>query len=75
MPKETLDAVYEDGVFRPLKTPTGLAEHRRVTLTVTAEFVPASLAELAGSMALEDAEDMRNIVEQEFEHVDPSEWQ
>ena len=75
MPKETLDAVYEDGVFRPLKTPTGLTEHRRVTLTVTSEFVPASLAELAGSMALEDAEDMRSIVEQEFEHVDPSEWQ
>ena len=75
MPKETLDAVYEGGGFRPLKPPTGLAEHRRVTLTVSAAEVPASLADLAGSVSPEDAQDMREIIEREFERVDPREWQ
>lgn len=75
MPKETLDAVYEDGVFRPLKPPTGLVEHRRVTLTVTSEVAPSSLADLAGSVPPEDAQDMREIIEREFECVDPREWQ
>ena len=75
MPKVTLDAVYEHGVFRPLKPPSGLAEHRRVTITVTSDAVPSSLADLAGSVSPEDAQDMREIIEREFERVDPREWQ
>ena len=75
MPKVTLDAVYEDGVFRPLQPPTGLTEHRRVTLTVTSETGPSSLADLAGSVSHADAQDMREIIEREFERVDPREWQ
>ena len=75
MPKETLDAVYEDGVFRPLKPPTGLAEHRRVTLTVTCQAVPSSLADIVGSVPVKDAQDMREIIEREFERVDPREWE
>ena len=58
-------------LFRsPLKPPTGLVEHRRVTLTV----VPTSFADLAGSVPPEDAQDMREIIEREFERVDPREW-
>lgn len=73
--KKTLEAVYENGVFRPLKRPEGLAEHRRVTLTVTAEEAPSSLADIAGSISADDAREMREIVEREFERVDPREWQ
>ena len=73
--KKTLEAVYENGVFRPLKRPDGLAEHRRVMLTVTAEEAPSSLADSAGSISADDAREMREIIEREFERVDPREWQ
>ena len=73
--KKTLEAVYENGVFRPLKRPEGIAEHRRVTLTVSAEDRSSSLADLAGRISLDDAREMREIVEREFECVDPREWQ
>jgi hypothetical protein len=42
---------------------------------VTAEEKPSSLADLAGRIAPDDAEEMREIVEREFECVDPREWQ
>ena len=73
--KKTLEAVYENGVFRPLKRPEGIAEHRQVTLTVTAEEKPSSLADLFGRISADDAEEMRTIVEREFERVDLREWQ
>ena len=73
--KKTVEAVYENGVFRPLMRPEGIAEHGQVTLTVTAEEKAFSLAECAGRIAQEDAEEMRAIVEREFERVDPRAWQ
>ena len=73
--KETLPAVFENGVFKPLTRPNGIAEHRQVTLTVTVEDTPSSLADLAGCMLPEDAEEMRDIIEREFERVDPREWE
>lgn len=73
--KETLEAVYENGVFRPLKRPEGIAEHRQITLTVTAEEKPSSLADVARRISPDDAREMREIVEREFERVDAREWQ
>jgi len=32
---QTLQAVYENGVFRPLSAPEGVPEHTRVTLSIT----------------------------------------
>lgn len=70
-----LKAVYENGVFRPLTRPEGIAEHGRVMLTITAEEHPTSLADLAGRISADDAQEMRAIVEREFERVDLREWQ
>ena len=72
--KKTVEAVYENGVFRPLTRPEGIAEHRQVTLTVTAEDRTSSLADFAGRISADDAEEMRSIVEREFERVDLREW-
>jgi len=73
--KETFRAVFENGVFRPLERPKGLPEHREVTLTVTVDEAPSSLADFAGRLSPDDAREMREIVEREFERVDPREWQ
>ena len=50
--------------------PSGIREHGRVTLMVTGAIAPGSLVDLHGSMPSEDADEMREIVEREFESVD-----
>ena len=72
--KETLKAVFENGVFRPLRRPEGLADRSEVTLTVTVDKRPSSLADFAGRISSEDAQEMREVIEREFERVDPREW-
>jgi predicted DNA-binding antitoxin AbrB/MazE fold protein len=71
---KTLEAVYENGVFKPLTTPSGIGEHRRVTLTVTDAEGLGSLAECSGRISGADAQEMRDIVHREFERVDAGEW-
>lgn len=72
---KTLQAVYENGVFRPLTRPDGIAERGHVMLTVTAVERPSSLGDLAGCISSDDAEEMHAIVEREFERVDLHKWQ
>jgi len=71
---ETIPAVFENGVFRPLRRPRGLVEHHHVTLTVDVEEQVSALAEVSGSLAPEDAQELREIIDREFERVDPREW-
>ena len=71
---ETIPAVFENGVFRPLRRPKGLVEHDQVTLTVDVEVEASPLSEVAGSLSSEDAEELQEIIEREFERVDPREW-
>jgi predicted DNA-binding antitoxin AbrB/MazE fold protein len=73
--KETLKAVFENGVFRPLRRPKGLAERHEVTLTVTVDEGSSSLVDFAGRISSDDAREMREVIEREFERVDPCEWQ
>ena len=68
---ETIPAVFENGVFRPLRRPKGLVEHHHVTLTVDVE---EPLSDASGSLSPEDAQELREIIDREFERVDPSEW-
>jgi predicted DNA-binding antitoxin AbrB/MazE fold protein len=64
------DAVYENGVFRPLTRPEGIAENWCVTLTVAVEERSSFLADLAGRISADDAHKMRAIVERAFGRVD-----
>lgn len=74
MPK-TIEAVYEDGVFRPLRPIKGLKKHQKVTITLkkpTKKKHP--LEGLCGILPDEDAAEMLRGVEEEFEKVDLNEW-
>jgi predicted DNA-binding antitoxin AbrB/MazE fold protein len=71
--QETIETVYENGVFRPLKPVAGIADHRRVTITITS-VEPHPLADCVGIMPDEDADEMRRIIQDEFERVDPDDW-
>lgn len=70
---QTIPAVFEDAVFRPLRRHTGLAEHHHVTLTVDVEEQVPALAEVSGSLSTEDVEELREMIDREFERVDPRE--
>jgi predicted DNA-binding antitoxin AbrB/MazE fold protein len=63
---ETFEAIYEDGVFKPVSVSSGLREHSRVTLTVTDAAAPGPLAEVFGLMPAEDADEIREIVDRAF---------
>ena len=60
---ETIPAVFENGVFRPLRRPRGPVEEPL-----------SALAEVTGSLSAEDAQELREIIDSEFERVDPREW-
>jgi predicted DNA-binding antitoxin AbrB/MazE fold protein len=73
---QKVDAIYENGVFRPLDPPQGLADHARVTLRVeSAARTRNDLSCCVGSLPDEDAAELTRIIESEFERVDPREWQ
>jgi predicted DNA-binding antitoxin AbrB/MazE fold protein len=67
-----LEAVYANGVFRPLVKPEGIPE--RVILTV-AEERSSLLRDVVGSISAVDADEMLEIVEREFQRVDSRDWQ
>lgn len=72
---QTVEAIYEDGLHRPIQPLEGVAEHSRVRVTVeVAELAPHPLADCFGILPDEDAEEMRRIIEAEFEQVHPDEW-
>jgi predicted DNA-binding antitoxin AbrB/MazE fold protein len=70
----TVEAVYENGVLRPLEPLEDLKEHERVRITIETDEGGHPLADCIGILPDEDAEEMRQIIEQEFEKVDLSEW-
>ena len=71
----TIKAIYEGGVLRPLEVIEGIAEHAQVNLTVEAiEQSGNGLADCIGILPDDDAAEIRQIVESEFEQVNLSDW-
>lgn len=75
---QTVDAVYENGVLRPLTALTGVPEHGAVRLTVMVAIAGGEarrpLSNCVGILPDVDAREMRSAIEREFEGVDPDEW-
>jgi len=72
--QRTIEAVYTQGVLRPVETLQGLAENQRVMVTVTPAAAPNPLAGWHGGMSDEDAREMIAIIDAEFEKVNPDDW-
>lgn len=72
---QTIEAIYENGVLRPLQPLEKIAEHARVKVTVEVEEPVHPLADCVGILPDEDAKEMLGIIENEFEKVNLSEWQ
>lgn len=72
---KTVEAVYEDGTFRPVLPIKGLRKHQRVNITIETSLKKEHpLHELCGILPDEDAKEMLKIVKEEFEKVDINEW-
>ena len=71
-----VEAIFENGVFRPLQPVSGLDERSRVRLSVEAESANGQdLTDCIGILPDEDAAEMLRIIESEFERVDLRDWQ
>ncbi|MCL5423297.1 MAG: antitoxin family protein [Nitrospirae bacterium] len=74
MPK-IIEAIYEDGVFRPLSPIKGLKKHQKVSITLKKPIKKKHPLEgLCGILPDEDAAEMLKVVDEEFEKVDMDEW-
>jgi predicted DNA-binding antitoxin AbrB/MazE fold protein len=69
---QTVDAIYEDGILRPIQPLEGIAEHCKVKVTIEVGERIYSLAECVGILPDEDAEEMRNIIEADFAQGHPA---
>ncbi len=71
--KKIIHAIYEHGVLRPLEPLEEIAEKSEVALTIEYPS-PHPLKDIFGTLPREDADEMRKIIDEEFERVDLNEW-
>lgn len=71
----TIEAVFENGILRPLIPIKGLRSRQKVRITLETSIKQKHpLAGLCGTLPDKDAAEMLKVIEDEFEKVDMSEW-
>jgi predicted DNA-binding antitoxin AbrB/MazE fold protein len=70
---QTIEAVYEDNVLKPVKPLRGIMEHENVIVIVRPHHAKKCLHDLVGTLTHEEAVEMQNIIDGEFENVE-GEW-
>jgi predicted DNA-binding antitoxin AbrB/MazE fold protein len=72
--QKTLEAIFENGVLKPVEPLTWLSEKEKVIIAVTLPDIPHPLAGWIGGMSADEAEEMTQIIESAFEQVNADEW-
>lgn len=70
----TIEAIFANGVLRPLAPVDFLDENRRVTLTVAVPEGKRPLSGWVGGLSDADAKEMLRVINAEFEQVNPDDW-
>ena len=70
---KTLEAIYEDGILRPLEALEGLSDHSKVRITIDFEE-RHPLLQFAGILSDREAAELRRTIQDEFERIDPNAW-
>ena len=69
-----LEMIWENGVLNPVQPLLGLEEHQRVQVTIHADDAVAAsagrFARFAGTMTPEEAREMEQLIEREFERIE-----
>ncbi len=68
-----IEAIYEDELLKPLAPIEGLKKHARVWLILCPRPEKKALWELAGTLTHEEAQEMRQVIDKEFEKIE-GEW-
>ncbi|MBH8562139.1 antitoxin family protein [Nostoc sp. CENA67] len=72
---QTIEAIYENGVLRPLQTLIGVAEHSKVKIIIECQQTqPHPLLQFAGILSDEEAAQLQSVIDQEFEQIDSNGW-
>lgn len=72
---QTIEAIYENGVLRPLQALVGLEEHSKVKITVEPEAASAHpLLQFAGILTDAEATELQTTILQEFEQIELNGW-
>ena len=70
---QTIEVIYENKVLKPVKEIYGLKEHGKATVILCIPLEKASLQKLSGTITHEEAREMTEFIEKEFEGVE-GEW-
>ncbi len=70
---QTVDAIYSNGVLRPVRPLAGLPENATVKVTVESAS-PRPFDGWVGGVSSEDASLMRRVIDEEFERVEADDW-
>ncbi len=71
----TVEAVYEGGVLRPLEPLDDLPDKSYVRITIhPRDCSGRRVAECAGSLSLQAANELKQIIERDFERTVPAIW-
>ena len=72
---QTVEAMYENGVLRPLKALEGFPERCKVKLTIASEETALhQLLQFAGILSDEEAADLQRLIVDECESIEPNAW-
>jgi len=73
--RQTVEAIYEDGVLRPLEVLEGVPEHSKVKIAIGCDKTPPHpLLQFAGILSDEEAAQLRQSIQETFGKVDPHGW-
>jgi predicted DNA-binding antitoxin AbrB/MazE fold protein len=70
---QTIDAVYEDNVLKPVRPLKGIMEHQNVVVTVRLHPTKKSLRDVAGTLTHDEAREQQRLIDEEFEKIE-GEW-
>ena len=71
---QIVEAVYENGMLRPVTPIAGLRERQHVQISIESEKPPHPLLKHCGTVSDKDTAEIQRIIEDEFEKVDPNDW-
>ncbi|MBN2444136.1 MAG: antitoxin family protein [Spirochaetales bacterium] len=73
---QIIEAIYENGIIRPISPIKGIENNHKLKITILEDegLFAHRLGDCIGILPDEDAREMINIIEDEFEKVDLDEW-
>jgi predicted DNA-binding antitoxin AbrB/MazE fold protein len=67
---QTVEAIYENKVLKPLTPLEGLCEHQRVELMIKSSAKKNGLQNLIGTLTKEEGDVMIDLIQREFEVIE-----